>query len=223
MELYEALMTTRAMRRLSDEPVSDATIQRVLRAAVQAPSGGNIQPYQFLVATDQSVKDQLAAIYLKAHERYEPAIAKYVPPFKDAAAERRHRRNWEATDHLARNLAAAPALVLVLVPKISMAIEDDEGMMDVGPVYASVYPAVQNLILAARNEGLGTVLTTVFRIYEDEVREACGIPDRYQVVALLPLGVPTGKWGVAHRRPAESMTSWNRFGEKREAIGQQPK
>ena len=218
MELYDALMTTRAMRRLSDEPVSDATIQRILRAAVQAPSGGNIQPYQFLVVTEQEVKDRLAAIYLKAHERYEPAIQAYVPPFTDDAAERRHKRNWAATDHLARNLGAVPVMVLVLVPKISMAIEDDEGTMDVGPVYASVYPAVQNLILAARAEGLGTVLTTVFRIYEDEVRQVCGIPDRYEVVALLPLGVPKGSWGVAHRRAAESLTSWNRFGEKREAI-----
>ena len=218
MELHDALMTTRAMRRLSDQPVSDATIQRILRAAVQAPSGGNIQPYQFLVVTEQEIKDKIAATYLKAHERYEPQIQKYVPPFKTEEDEQRYHRNWKATDHLARNLAAVPALVLVLVPDISMAIEDDEGVMDVGPVYASVYPAVQNLILAARNEGLGTVLTTVYRIYEDEVREACGIPDRYDVVALLPLGVPTGTWGVAARRPAERLTSWNRFGEKREAI-----
>jgi len=218
MELHEALMTTRAMRRLSDEPVSDATIQRILRAAVQAPSGGNIQPYQFLVATDPDVKGQLAAIYLKAHERYEPAIQAYVPAFKNEEAERRHQRNWAATDHLARNLAAVPAMVLVLVPKISMAIEDDEGTMDVGPIYASVYPAVQNLILAARNESLGTVLTTVFRIYEDEVREVCAIPDRFEVVGLLPLGVPVGKWGVAHRRSPESLTSWNSFGEKRDRI-----
>ncbi len=218
MELHDALMTTRAMRRLSDEPVSDATIQRILRAAVQAPSGGNIQPYQFFVATDKDIKDQLASIYLKAHERYEPAIQAYVPPFKDEEAERRHERNWAATDHLARNMAAAPAMVLVLVPRISMAIEDDEGTMDVGPVYASVYPAVQNLILAARGEGLGTTLTSVFRIYEDEVREVCGIPDRFEVVALLPLGVPKGRWGIAQRRPAESLTSWNRFGEKREAL-----
>ncbi len=218
MDIYDALLTTRAMRRLSDAPVDDATVQRMLRAAVQAPSGGNIQPYQFLVVTEQEVKDRLAAIYLKAHERYEPAIAKHVPPFKDEAAERSHQRNWAATDHLARNLAAVPVMVLVLVPKISMAIEDDEGTMDVGPVYASVYPAVQNLILAARAEGLGTTLTTVFRIYEDEVREVCAIPDRYEVVALLPIGVPTGKWGVARRRPAERVTSWNRFGEKRDRI-----
>lgn len=218
MDLHDALMTTRAMRRLTDEPVDDATIQRILRAAVQAPSGGNIQPYQFLVVTDQDRKDAIAGIYLKAHERYEPAIQAHVPPHRDEEAARRHQRNWEATDHLARHLGEVPAMVLVVVPKISMAIEDDEGVMDVGPVYASVYPAVQNLILAARNEGLGTVLTTVFRIYEDEVREVCDIPDRYEVVALMPLGVPRGSWGVAHRRPAESLTSWNTFGTKRDAI-----
>jgi nitroreductase len=87
--------------------------------------------------------------------------------------------------------------------------------MDVGPTYASVYPAVQNLILAARARGLGTVLTTVYRVYEDELRELCGVPDRYEVAALLPLGHPQGRWGVAPRRPAESLTSWNRFGQRR--------
>lgn len=215
MDLREALMTTRAMRRLSDEPVADEVVERILAAAVQAPSGGNIQPYQFLVATDPDVRGRLAEIYLLAHERYMPAIQAHYPPFEDEEAARAHERNWAATDHLARNLAAAPVLILVLVPKISMAIEDDEGVMDVGPVYASVYPAVQNLILAARAEGLGTTLTTVFRVYEDEVREACGIPEKYEVVALLPLGVPLGTWGVARRRPASSLTSWNRFGERR--------
>jgi len=87
--------------------------------------------------------------------------------------------------------------------------------MDVGPTYASVYPAVQNLILAARARGLGTVLTTVYRVYEDELRRLCGIPDRYEVVALLPLGHPSGSWGIAARRPAEALTSWDRFGQRR--------
>lgn len=219
MQLQDALMTTRAMRRYTDDPVDDATIQRILRAAVQAPSGGNIQPYQFLVVTDQELKNQIGEVYAKAHRRYTPAVAKLLPPFKDEAAERRQQVNWAASEALAENIAQAPAMVLVLVPKITMEVEDEQGTMDVGPVYASVYPAVQNLILAARNEGLGTVLTSVFRIYEDEIRDVCGIPDRYEVVALLPLGVPTGKWGVAHRRPAESLTSWNRFGEKRDPIG----
>lgn len=82
------------------------------------------------------------------------------------------------------------------------------------PDVASVYPAVQSFVLACRSEGLGTVLTTVYRIHEDEVRAVCDIPDRYEVVALLPVGHPTGRWGVAPRRPASSLTSWNRFGER---------
>jgi len=96
-----------------------------------------------------------------------------------------------------------------------MVVSDEEGPMDVGPTYASVYPAVQNLILAARGRGLATVLTTVYRVYEDELGELCGVPERYDVVALLPLGHPQGRWGDAARRPPGSLTSWNRFGERR--------
>jgi nitroreductase len=208
-------MTTRAMRRFTDEPVDEQDVWACLRAAVQAPSGGNIQPYQFLVVTEPELKAAIGRLYLRAWERYAPAVAKITPPFKDAAAARRHQRNVEASDHLARTLAEVPVLVLVLMPKISMVVSDEEGSMDVGPTYASVYPAVQNLILAARARGLGTVLTTVYRVHEDELRELCGIPDRYEVVALLPLGRPRGRWGVAARRTAESLTSWNRFGERR--------
>ena len=213
-ELYDALLTTRAMRRFSDRPVPDDVVAALLRAAVQAPSGGNIQPYQFVVVTDADKRARLAELYLRAWTRYEPAVAKVTPPPKDAAAEAAHKRNWEASDDLARNLASVPVHVLVLVPRISMAITDDEGVMDVGPVYASVYPAVENLILAARAYGLGTVLTTVYRVYEDEVRAVCAIPDRYEVGALLPIGYPTGRWGVARRRPAASVTSWNTFGTR---------
>jgi len=215
MDLYEALMTTRAMRRFTDKPVDEEDVWACLRAAVQAPSGGNIQPYQFLVVTDPDLRAAIGGLYLRAWERYEPAVAQVTPPFKDADAGRRHARNVQASDHLARTLSKVPVLVLVLMPKISMMVSDEQGSMDVGPTYASVYPAVQNLMLAARARGLGTVLTTVYRVYEDELRGLCGVPDRYEVVALLPLGHPQGRWGIAPRRPAESLTSWNRFGERR--------
>ena len=215
MDLYDGLMTTRAMRRFTDEPVADEDVVACLRAAVQAPSGGNIQPYQFLIVTDPSRRAALADVYLRAWERYAPAVAAVTPPFRDEDAARRHARNVQVSDSLARNLAAVPVHVLVLMPKVSMVVTDDLGPMDVGPTYASVYPAVQNFILAARARGLGTVLTTVYRVYEDDVRKICGIPERYEVVALLPLGHPQGRWGVAARRPAESLTSWNHFGERR--------
>ncbi|OWY63003.1 hypothetical protein B7486_55410 [cyanobacterium TDX16] len=78
-----------------------------------------------------------------------------------------------------------------------------------------MYPAVQNLILAARAFGLGTTLTTVIRIVEEQARAVVHVPERYEIAALLPLGHPTGRWGVARRRPAPSLTSWNTFGAKR--------
>lgn len=215
MDLYEALMTTRAMRRFSEEPVDEEVIAACLRAAVQAPSGGNIQPYQFLVVTDPALRAALGDIYLRAWDRYAPAVAAITPPFRSEDAARRHERNIAASDHLARHLGSVPVLVLMLMPRISMTISDDQGDMDVGPTYASVYPAVQNFVLACREHRLGTVLTTLHRIYEGEVRALLEIPDRFEIAAVLPVGHPTGRWGVAARRPAESLTSWNRFGDRR--------
>ncbi len=212
--LYDALMTTRAMRRFSDRPVEDDVVKALLAAAVQAPSGGNIQPYQFVVVTDQAKKDRIGELYLQAHLRYWPIVDKLTPPFKTPEAAERHQRNLKAADYLAHNVAKAPIHIFVLVPKISMAVEDEQGVMEVGPVYASVYPAVQNLMLACRAFGLGTCITTLHRVYENEVRELLEIPDRFEVVSLLPIGYPTGKWGVAARRPAMSLTSWNTFGTR---------
>ena len=90
--------------------------------------------------------------------------------------------------------------------------------MDIGRLDASVYPAVQNFCLAARALGLGTALTTVIRIHTVEVLAALGVPEgRFEIAALVPLGRPAGRFGVAPRRPAASVTHWNRWGEKRTA------
>jgi nitroreductase len=215
VELYDGLMTTRAMRRFTDEPVTGDEVERILAAAVQAPSGGNIQPYQFVVVTDADRRAAIGDIYRRAYDRYEPAVMALFPPFDDAEAQRRHERNWAMSRHLAETIGTAPAMVLVLAPRISMSVRDDQGEMDVGSVLASVYPAVQNLVLAARALGIGTCLTTVYRIHEDEVRAVCDIPDRYELPALLPLGRPAGRWGVAPRRPARTLTSWNTYGNRR--------
>ncbi len=217
MELLDGIMTTRAIRRYTDEPVTDDEIWTCLRAAVQAPSGGNIQPYRFVVVRDAGIKAQLAEVYLRAWRRYSTAVAAATGDrFPSDAARAAWQRNVDASDHLAEHLADAQALVLFLMPDIEMTVADDEGVMDVGPTYASVYPAVQNFVLAARAQGIGTVLTTVYRIHEQEVRDILGVPDRYQVVALLPLGRPRGSFGVAPRpRTAEQLTSWDRWGDKR--------
>ena len=212
--LLDGLMTNRAMRRYTDEPVSDDDVWTCLRAAVQAPSGGNIQPYQFMVVRDPDLRLGLAEIYRRGWARYEPVIA--PTEFPNDAVREGWERNNRATVHLAENLEHVPVIVLLLMPSIDMTVHDDEGPMPVGPTHASVYPAIQNFMLAARSLGLGTAMTTLHRIYEDDVRDLLGIPERYEVLALLPLGHPTGKWGVAPRhRGAERITSWDRFGEKR--------
>ena len=214
MDVFEALETTRAIRRFSDTPVSDEEIMTCIRAATQAPSGGNIQPWQFLVVRDAETKRAIGDVYRRAYGRYEPALLRVRPPARSAEEEASFQRMVRASRHLAEHLADAPALVLVLMPNISMTLHDDQGPLDVGTPFASVYPAVQNLMLAARGLGIGTTLTTVYRIYQDEVRAICGIPERYEVVALVPMGRPRAPFRVGRRRPAEQVTHWERFGNR---------
>jgi len=216
MDVFELIETTRAVRRFRDEPVTDDEILRCIRAAVHGPSGGNIQPWQFLAVTDPAVKRTIGDIYRRSYARYEPAVLKVRQPLKSPEDEAAFQRTLAASRHLAAHLGEAPALVLVLMPNITMTLEDADGPLDVGTPFASVYPAVQNFMLAARGLGIGTTLTTVFRIYQDELRALCAIPSRYEVVALIPMGRPRGAFGRGRRRPAEHVTHWNRFGTKRE-------
>jgi nitroreductase len=215
MDLYEGILTTRAMRRFTDEPVTDAEIETCLRAAAQGPSGGNIQPWQFLVVREPARRAALGDIYRRAYDRYERTLLATVPPFKNEAVQASWERTTRASRHLAEHLGDASALVLFLMPDIDLTLRDDEGPMDIGTTYASVYPAVQNFMLAARGLGIGTALTTVYRIYHDEVRSVCDVPDGFQVVALVPMGRPTGQFGIAPRRPWHTLTHWDRFGNRR--------
>jgi len=217
MDLFDALATTRAVRRFTAEPVTDAEILTCLRAASQGPSGGNIQPWQFVAVTDPEVKRALGDVYRRAYARYEPALLGVRPPARSEADEASFQRMMAASRHLAEHLGTAPALVLFLMPNISMTLSDDGGPLDVGTPFASIYPAVQNFMLAARGLGIGTTLTTVYRIYQDEVRAICAIPDRYEVVALIPMGRPERPFRVGRRRPLEQLTHWQRFGTKRAA------
>jgi nitroreductase len=216
MDVFEAINTTRAVRRFSSEPVTDAEILTCIRAATQGPSGGNIQPWQFVVVTDPDTKRALAEVYRRAYARYEPALLRSLPPFRSAEHKASFERMRRASRHLAEHLGEAPVLVLVLMPSISMTLQDDGGPLDVGTPFASVYPAVQNFMLAARGLGIGTTLTTVYRIYQDEVRSIGAIPDRYEVIALIPMGRPQKPFRLGRRRPAEQLTHWNRFGSKRQ-------
>lgn len=220
MDAIETIMTTRAMRRFSDEPVADADIETCLRAAQQGPSGGNVQPQQYVVVTDAQVRTQLGTLYRRAYHRYEQSLPEPAA-FPDEAQGAAWRRTRDASRHLADHLAEVPVVVLFLQPIIPWGSRDADGPMDIGRLDASVYPAVQNFCIAARSLGLGTALTTVVRIHSAEVLALLGVPTRddgsarFEIAALVPVGHPIGKFGVAARKPAAAVTHWNHWGDKR--------
>ena len=215
MDAIEAITTTRAIRRFTDEPVADADIEACLRAAQQAPSGGNVQPQQYVVVTEPAQRAAVAQWYCAAFDRYERSLPEPTD-FKDEVQAASWRRTRDASRHLADHLADVPVIVLFLQPIIPWTPSDAEGPMDIGRLDASVYPAVQNFCVAARSRGLGTSLTTVIRIHTAEVLAALGVPaDRFEIAALVPVGHPSGHFGVAPRKPAAAVTHWNRWGDKR--------
>lgn len=215
MDALDAIMTTRAIRRYTDEPVTDAEIAVCLRAAQQGPSGGNVQPQQYVVVTDADQRAVLARWYRSAFDRYERSLPE-PSAFRDEAQAASWRRTRDASRHLADNLQHAAAIVVFLQPLIEWTPRDDDGEMDIGRLDASVYPGVQNFCVAARSLGIGTAVTTVIRIHTAEVLAALGVPaDRFEIAALVPMGRPAGNFGVAPRKPASAVTHWNRWGDRR--------
>ncbi len=220
MDAIDAIMTTRAIRRYTDEPVTDDEIVTCLRAAQQAPSGGNVQPQQYVVVTDPDVKRQVAGWYRASFDRYERSLPD-PSAFRDEAAAESWRKTRAASRHLADHVEDAPAIVFFLQPIIPWTPADDEGEMDIGRLDASVYPAVQNFCIAARALGIGTALTTVIRINTAEVLAVLGVPanddgsPRFEIAACLPMGRPAGRFGVAPRKPASAVTHWNSYGNRR--------
>lgn len=215
IETIRTIMTTRAMRRYLDTPVSDDDVLTCLRAAQQAPSGGNVQPQQYMVVRDAQIRREIGRLYREAYDRYERTLPD-ASAFADPVQADAWRRTSEASRHLADHLAEVPVIVLFLQPIIPWGATDDEGPMDIGRLDASVYPAVQNFCLAARALGLGTALTTVIRIRSAEVLALLGVPEgRFEIAALTPLGHPRGRFGVAPRKPVAAVTHWDRWGDKR--------
>ncbi len=202
MDVFEAINTQRAMRRLKPDPVPDELVWKLLDAAVRAPSGGNRQPWNFIVIRDPDTKAKIAEHYL---DGWNTAYG----PFKQAAmASPDMAKTYASAEHLANHLAEVPVLIIAAV-NLSM-------VAPVSPPGASIYPAVQNLMLAARALGLGTTLTTLHRAHEAEVRQLLGIPDGVDTMALIPVGWPRGKFGSGQRMPAERAVFWEKWGQARQ-------
>ena len=198
MDIFEAMNTQRAMRRLKPDPVPEELIWKLLDAAVKAPSGGNRQPWNFIVIRDAATKAKIAEWYL---DGWNTAYG----PFRQAAmASPAIAKTFASADRLANHLAEVPVFIMVTL--------DPARVAPVTPPGANVFPAVQNLLLAARALGLGATLTTVYRTHEAEVKQLLGIPETVETMALIPIGYPVGKFGPTARIPAETVTYWEKWG-----------
>jgi nitroreductase len=194
MDVFEALRTTRAMRRLdSNRPVSDQDIWTIVEMATKAATGGNSQPVRWIVVTDAEKRRRLGEIYKECWAQIGALYRQNTP-----AEDTQTGRILDSADHLGEHMGDAPVIILPASK---------------GGDAGSVYPGVQNLFLAARALGLGTTLTTVHKLQEDAVREVLDIPADVQTWAMIPVGYPTGRWGEGKRRPVEETTYWNAWRE----------
>jgi nitroreductase len=204
--LYEAMSTLRAVRRLRPDPVPADVLHRVLKAATWAPTGGNVQPWRIVVVKKRSHMARLGELYAERWRAYVEHHRGRLTELPEAA-RRSTEKTLAAGDHLAEHFAATPALVVFCFNPKEMAITDAklDRISVVGG--GSVYPAVQNLLLACRAEGLGCVLTTLLCQCEPEVRELLSIPDPWGTAAAIPIGYPLlGGHGPISRRPVEKLT-----------------
>jgi nitroreductase len=197
ISLLDAIYTTRAIRKFADESVPLELVAKVIEAATQAPSPLNFQPWRFVVVDDPELKERIAEFYRAS---YFPRRANWAPEDLDEA------RNSSA--FLANHMGEAPVLVLACGPAINRNPDPNALTMSMP---GSVFPAVQNLLLAARAYGLGGVLTVNHEPFVPQIRELLGIPERYYVYSIIPLGFAAERHGKKTRQPVEAVSFYNHW------------
>jgi nitroreductase len=207
MDIHEALYTTRMMRRLRPDPVPLEVQARILDAAVRAPNGGNTQRWHFVAVDDPALIREFAGLFRQArdleYQKFQTGTGPMVAltPGSDPVAHASTMRRMQGSgNYLADHFEEVPLLLFVF------AIDDLGG--------ANIYPAIWSALLAARAEGVGGVMTMVLRNFENRVNELLDVPDGegWKMSAMLALGYPRGKWGVAtNRRPVHEVSSRNRW------------
>jgi nitroreductase len=211
IDLYDAMSTLRAVRRLRPDPIPEQTIHRVIEAASWAPTGGNAQPWRVIVVRDRAKLARLGELYAAGWHAY---AARHMEALADAPEATRiaAEKMLGAGNYLADHFPELPALLVFCFNPRNMAITDArlDRISVVGG--ASIYTAVQNALLACRAEGLGCVLTTLLCADEKEVRGLLGIPEPWGTAAAIPIGFPVGRGhGPISRRPVEKLAfadSW---------------
>jgi nitroreductase len=219
MELREVMTTTPATREFTDEPVGDDVLRSILDAARFAPSGGNRQGWRVVVLSDPVVRARIRDLYVLAWREYTAHVVEGLVPFAPVdqgrwtgpAVDLEQARRTERPMPFADHLDEVPVLLAVVVELAQLAVTDNglDRQSIVGG--ASVYPFCHNVLLAARDLGLGGVMTTVLARQEPSVKELLGIPDGHALAALVALGHPVRRVTRLRRAAVEEFTHVDRF------------
>jgi nitroreductase len=206
--IFEVMFSTRSMRRLKPDPVPDEVMYRILDAAIRAPSGSNTQHWRFVVVKDPQVKKQVQQVYQKGWIEVQAMYRNRTAP--EHMEEGKFRRLLDTAAYLAEHLAEAPVLLFACLKERPMPPQLVAKLARLSG--SSIYPAVQNILLACRALGLGATLTTVSSLYEDDLKPILNLPADISTYALIPIGYPQGKFGPVQRVPVEDVTCVDRWG-----------
>ncbi len=221
VDLIEALRTTGATREFTDRPVRDAVVARILDTARFAPSGGNAQSWRVVVVKDPELRVRLRELYLPGWRDYLAMGAAGLRPWaplNDRAAEAAALASVPpevsaaAGQGFAAHLDDVPVLLVVFSDLTALAAVDRDLDRYSFAGGASVYPFVWSMLLAARAEGLGGVLTTMLVRREDEVQRLLGAPRSWAVAAVVALGYPAAPPARLRRRPVAAFATVDRIG-----------
>jgi nitroreductase len=220
MELIEALRTTGSIRDFSSQPVSDELIFQILDDARFAPSGGNRQAWRVIVVRDRKSRLAVRDAYLEAWHDYVGHLLAGLIPFSPLASEEDRAAalaQRPAAEKLSKphgfpeNLDSVPAMLVICANlEVLAATDRDLGRYQIAGG-ASIYPFVWNILLSARERGLGGVITTVATRRENDVREALNIPATYAVASVVALGYPKKRHTKLSRRSVESFSTLDTF------------
>ena len=203
-DIWEVMFTQRAIRYWVEEPVSRELIERVIEAASKAPSGSNHQPWMFVVADRDPVKTSLAEAL---RDYYEEGPLKTLVESSQKTEDSSQRLMMSGAENFFTNLRTAPAIIIPCLYKLTSPTSE----MNTLVAGSSIYLAVQNMLLAARALGLGTLMTTSHSLIEEVIRDVCKIPDDAQPAALIPIGFPAVKFGPTKRKPVRDIIAWNQW------------
>jgi nitroreductase len=211
VELREALRTTGSAREFLPDPVPAGVLYRLLDDARFAGSGGNRQGWRVIIVGDGWLRTQIRDLYRPSWDRYMNERRRGVVPFSAGSRLDGDAPPPRAPNQFVDHLDTVPVLLLVCVELAALAITDRELPRQSIVGGASIYPFVQNLLLAAAVEGLGGVLTTLVCPAEPDLRKLFAIPDSHAVAALVALGYPTKRLTKLTRHPPEAFATIDRF------------